>query len=95
MKADATKGMNKDFGFHINRPFYMVSRLPFKRVAECHGANNVWLRRWRKNTTAQQWYFDQVSKTIKNNHWKSHSLDIQSNGGSTNIRCTTTNSRWW
>jgi hypothetical protein len=96
-KAEAirTKGFNKEFGFHINRPFYIRSRMPMKRVAECHGANNVWLKRWRKNTNAQQWYFDEVSKTLKNNHWKSHSLDIQSNGGSTNIRCTTTNSRWW
>jgi hypothetical protein len=89
------KGFNKDFGFHINRPFYLRSRLPMKRIAECHGANNVWLKRWRKNATAQQWYFDEVSKTIKNNHWKSHSLDIQGNGSSTNVRCTTTNSRWW
>jgi hypothetical protein len=37
-----TKGFNKEFGFHINRPFYIRSRLPMKRVAECHGANNVW-----------------------------------------------------
>jgi hypothetical protein len=37
-----TKGFNKEFGFHINRPFYLRSRLPMKRVAECHGANNVW-----------------------------------------------------
>jgi hypothetical protein len=96
-KAEAirTKGFNKEYGMHINRPFYLRSRMPMQRVAECHGANNVWLKRWRKNTNAQQWYFDEVSKTIKNNHWKSHSLDIQSNGGSSNIRCTTTNSRWW
>jgi hypothetical protein len=92
---DRKKGFNKEFGFHINRPFYIRSRMPMKRVIECHGANNVWLKRWRKNTTAQQWYFDEVSKTLKNNHWKSHSLDIQSNGGSANVRCTTTNSRWW
>ena len=90
-----TKGLNEEFGFHINRPFYIRSRLPMQRLAECHGANNVWLKRWRKNVRAQQWYFDEVSKTIKNNYWKSHSLDIQSNGGSSNIRCTTTNSRWW
>jgi hypothetical protein len=75
-QKDRTTGLNKEFGFHINRPFYIRSRMPMKRVAECHGANNVWLKRWRKNTTAQQWYFDEVSKTIKNNHWKSHSLDI-------------------
>jgi len=90
-----SKGLNKDFGFHINRPFYLISKLPFNRVAECIGANNVNLKRWRVNTKAQQWYFDGVSKTIKNNNWKSHSLDIQGNGGSTNVRCTTTNSRWW
>jgi hypothetical protein len=94
-EKEPTKGLNKDFGFHINRPFYMVSRLPMKRVAECVGANNINLKRWRKNVKGQQWYFDQVTKTLKNNQWKSHSLDIQSNGGSTNLRCTTTNSRWW
>jgi hypothetical protein len=46
-----TKGLNEEFGFHINRPFYIVSELPFNRVAECIGANNVVLKRWRKNVT--------------------------------------------
>lgn len=45
----------------------MRSRLPMKRVAECHGANNVWLRKYRKNVLGQQWFFDGVSKTIKSN----------------------------
>jgi hypothetical protein len=94
-KPVPSKGFDNEFGFHINRPFYMVSRLPMNRVSECVGANNVNLKRWRKNVKGQQWYFDSVTKTIKNNQWKSHSLDIQSNGGSSNIRCTTTNSRWW
>jgi len=40
----ATKGLNKEFGFHINRPFYLVSQLPFNRVAECIGANNIVIR---------------------------------------------------
>jgi hypothetical protein len=31
-----------------------------KRIAECHGANNVWLKRWRNNALGQQWYFDEV-----------------------------------
>jgi hypothetical protein len=72
-----------------------VSKLPFGRVAECVGANNVMMKRSRVNYRPQQWFFDGVTKTIRNNNWKSHSLDIQSNGGSSNIRCTTTNSRWW
>jgi hypothetical protein len=28
---------------------------------------------------------------LKNNYWKSHSLDMQGN----NVRCRGTNSRWW
>jgi hypothetical protein len=51
--AIKNEGYNEDYGMHCNRPFYLRSQLPMKRVAECHGANNVWLRRWRKNTTAQ------------------------------------------
>ena len=50
-KAD-TKGLNKEFGFEINRPFYLRSRLPMKRVVECIGANNLTLKKWRKNTAA-------------------------------------------
>jgi hypothetical protein len=53
------------------------------------------MNRWVNNAKDQQWFFDGVTKTIRNNNWKSHSLDIQSNGGSANVRCTTTNSRWW
>jgi hypothetical protein len=50
-KKAQTKGLHKDTGFEINRPFYFVSRLPMKRVMECIGANNVVLKRWRKNVT--------------------------------------------
>ena len=53
MEKESTKGLNAEFGMHIARPFYLVSRLPMKRVAECHGANNIWLKRYRKNVTAQ------------------------------------------
>jgi hypothetical protein len=42
---DATKGFNKDFGFHINRLMYFRSRLPMKRIAEVVGTD-VRLRRY-------------------------------------------------
>jgi len=48
-KKAETKGLNEEFGFHINRPFYLVSELPFNRVAESIGANNMVLKRWRNN----------------------------------------------
>jgi len=35
-----TSGMG-DFGFKINEPFYIVSRMPFKRVVELTGSNLV------------------------------------------------------
>jgi len=40
-KAEPTTGLYEEFGFYINRPFYMVSRLPMKRVAQAHGNNNI------------------------------------------------------
>jgi len=97
-KADAieTKGLNEEFGFHINRPFYFRSRMPMKRVIESIGANNITLKRWRKNVTAQQWWFDEKSKTIHSQQWKNYAMEIQSNGGSSNLRCTSgITSRWW
>jgi hypothetical protein len=91
-----TKGLNEEFGFHINRPFYMVSELPFNRVAEMLGGTNMVLKRWRKNARNQQFWFDEKSKTIRNNYWKNYCLDIQSNGNSNNLRTTSgINSRWW
>jgi len=88
--------LNEEFGFHINRPFYLVSELPFNRVMEMHGNANVWLKRWRNNAKGQQFWFDEVTKTIRNNYWKNYCLDIQSNGNSNNLRTVSgINSRWW
>jgi hypothetical protein len=41
-----TKGLDKDFGFHINRPFYIVSRLPTNRVVEYQGGNVLRIKMW-------------------------------------------------
>ena len=95
-KPVPTKGFNEDYGFHINRPFYLVSRLPMKRVAEAVGANNLALKRWRKGVLGQQYYFDEVSKTIRSQQWKNYALEIQSSGTNKNLRMTSgINSRWW
>jgi len=91
-----TKGLNEEFGFYINRPFYMVSELPFNRVAEMLGGTNMVLKRWRKNAKNQQFWFDEKTKTLRNNHWKNYCIDIQGNGGSTNLRTVSSiSSRWW
>jgi hypothetical protein len=90
-----TKGLNEEFGFHINRPFYIVSELPFNRVAEMLGGTNMVLKRWRNNVRQQQFWFDEVTKTVRNNYWKNYAIEIQSNGNSNNLKTAGINSRWW
>jgi len=88
--------LNEEFGFHINRPFYLVSQLPMNRVAECIGANNIVIKRYKPNVTQQQFVFDEVTKTIRSKTWSNYALEIQSNGGSSNLRMTSgITSRWW
>jgi hypothetical protein len=66
------------------------------RVLQSHGANNIALNRWVKGRNYQQWTFNCVDKTIRSYHWKNYAMEIQSNGGSSNLRTTSTiNSRWW
>jgi hypothetical protein len=71
-----TKGLNEDFGFHVNRPFYIKSRMLFGRVAELVGASNIVLKRYVKGRTEQQFYFDGATKTVKSQRYKNKSLDI-------------------
>lgn len=41
---EQTSGLNKDFGFYINRPFYIVSDLPMHRVIEVIGSKSLILK---------------------------------------------------
>jgi len=43
------EAMNKDFGFYEGRPFFIVSRMPMKRVAELVGGSNIVLKRMEKS----------------------------------------------
>jgi hypothetical protein len=47
------EGFNEDFGFYVNRPFYIVSRMPFKRIVQCHGATHVKLNKYIENRKDQ------------------------------------------
>jgi hypothetical protein len=72
-------------------PFYLRSKLPMQRVAECVGANNVTLKKWYKNRKAQQWQFDPVSKTVRNMNWTSYAFSMEGK----NLRCRSHNSRYF
>jgi hypothetical protein len=92
---EPTSGYTKEWGFYINRPFYLRSRLPMQRVAELVGSD-IRLRRYTTSRWKQQtWRFDVTSKTIKSMYQKTYSMEIPNSGRNNQLRATTTNSRWW
>jgi hypothetical protein len=69
--------------------------MPMRRVAEAVGSD-VRLRRYHGGRRRQQtWKFDKVSKTIKSDYHRSYSMEIPNQGRNSQLRVTTTNSRWW
>jgi hypothetical protein len=89
------KGYSNKYGFYIMRPFYMRSRLPMKRVVEC--VSNAYTRhkRWARGRKAQQWVFDNKSKTVQSYYWRNRAVEITSNGNSSTLRMNSVTSRWW
>jgi len=74
----------------INRPFYIVSDLIFNRVATVYSSKNIVIQT-RTDKKEQQWFFDEVSKTIKSVAFKDLSLDLR--GG--NLYAYKTDSKWY
>ena len=95
MAKQRVKGMNTNFGFYINRPFYIMSKTWMNRVITASG-NNLVIKTRAQNNKRQHFFFDQVTKTIRcKGHHAGYSMEIQNNGRSSNARMYTTNSRWW
>jgi hypothetical protein len=90
-----TEGLHEDYGFHINRPFYFVTKMGSGRAIEVQEGGNLVLK-WKKfGGISQQFVFDNASKTIKSKQYPDKSLDIQSAGRSSNLQIWTTNGRWF
>lgn len=94
---EASKGFNKDFGFHINRDFVLVSKYLDDKYVEIDGGANYYMRKLvypPKRT--QTFYFDQKSKRIRSKQWAQYSLAIVSSG---NGKWANGNqgqrTRWW
>jgi hypothetical protein len=94
-KKIRTKGYNSRFGFHINRPFFIRSRMPMRRVIECISNAYIRTKRYYKNRRAQEWIFDGKSKTVQSYYWRNRAIEITSNGNSQTLRMNSVTSRWW
>jgi hypothetical protein len=60
-----TKGLNKNFGIEVERPFFLVSKMWMNRVVECVGASNLVLKTMRRNNKGQQFFLDDKTQTIQ------------------------------
>jgi hypothetical protein len=87
--------MNKDFGFYINRPFYIMSKLPMRRVLDIKGGRNINLQSRVNGKKTQQFTFDEKTKTIQSIGFKGKSLEIQNEGRNGNVQINAVNSRWF
>lgn len=90
-----TTGLHEDYGFHINRPFYIVTKMGSGRALEVQEGGNLVLK-WKKfGGVSQQFVFDNPTKTIKSKQYPEKSIDIQSAGRSSNLQIWNTNGRWF
>jgi hypothetical protein len=88
-----TGQLNKNFGFYVNRPFYIVSQMSSGRHLELIDGRNLVIKT-RNGQKTQEFYFDQASKTVKNKS-NNQSFDIKNSGKSRNLQVWSTNSGWW
>lgn len=89
------EGLHEDFGWHIGRPFYIISKLGSGRALEVIGGRNVVLKWKQYKNINQQFYFDNESKTIRSAANRGKALDIQNSGRSSNLQIWNANGRWW
>jgi hypothetical protein len=87
------KGLHEDFGFHIDRPFYIVSEMGTHRYLSVINNRNLAIKTQHGRNT-QEWYFHQPSKTIRTK-LNNQSFDIHSSGNGKNMQIWSTNSHWW
>lgn len=90
-KAEQTKGLNEEYGLHINRPFFIVSKSAMNRVITVAGGYNLVITVRESANKRQQWTFDQSSKTIKSVQFRDRSIDVRG----TNAYAYVTDARWY
>jgi hypothetical protein len=88
-KPEPTSGFSKEFGMHINRPFFLATGLPSGRYLDLIG-DNIAIKTPNGFKT-QQWTFDMKSRTIKSVSKSNQSID----GRSVNLRIYGTNSEYY
>jgi hypothetical protein len=92
-KGEPTTGQwNRDWGFIVNKDFYIISNLGEHRYIDYLGRNLV--IKTQNGRTSQKWYFHQPSRTVRSRP-TNQSFDIHNSGKSNHMQYYSTSSRWW
>lgn len=79
-KEYKTGEFNKEYGFVVNKDFYIISQLPTRRFLTSLTTSNVSIKtRFDQNSSSQKWYFEQNSRTIKSRRFN-QALTFERNG---------------
>ena len=90
MPDDLKKGeLNKDWGYRIETPFYIVSSSDSGRYLDL--LSNQMVIKTPNGRTSQQWFFNQQTKTIRSWRTRSYSWTVKKN----NMVVGGTNSEWY
>jgi len=93
-KAAPKKGdYMQDVGFYALRPFYIESLAGGNRFVSII-SNNVSITA-QTGEVNQKFFFDPTTMSIKTMSQNNRSLNIASNGRSTNLEINGTNGQWW
>jgi hypothetical protein len=66
--------MNADYGFIVERDFYIISSLPSRRmITKVQGSTSVFIKT-RVNLPNQKWFFDGKRKVILNRETSNYAL---------------------
>jgi hypothetical protein len=87
-----TEFLNKEYGFYINRPFIFVSWMNKRKALEMHQGKSLMINGKDYTNLAQQFYFDQTTKTVKSIIYRDQSISL--NTGNNNAELATTNALW-
>jgi hypothetical protein len=85
--------LNEEVGLIVDRPFFIISELDSGRYLDLINNRNMVIKT-RNGRNTQQWWFDQVSLTIKTK-LNNQSFDIPSSGKAKTFQIWSTNSNWW
>jgi Fe2+ transport system protein FeoA len=89
-------GMNKEYGFFINRAFNIVSKLPMGRVLDVQAKGlGLVIRRRVLNDKSQSFYFDGSTKTILSTKHKGLAITIGGEGKSSVLSLAKNGARWF